>query len=134
MLKKTIAALSLGLAFGALCAPVAMAQSADQARIRMNMDRDTFLKTHRFDEVMSRWVLRQGVEPPAGVRSRDEVLSERDKFLSMNRWDDVRSRWVSVGSTPRDMSKLSREQVEMETRMFTMMYHWDEVAGRYQAN
>ena len=76
---------SLVLGFAALATGPSYAQTAAQGsgatRAQVKMDRDTFLAMARWDEVGSRWVLRDDMPMPAGVASRAEVAAMRDKFL-----------------------------------------------------
>jgi hypothetical protein len=95
-------------------------------REQVKMERDAFLKIMRWDELTGVWVLKSGMEPPAGIMSRSDVIAMRDKFLMMNIYDDTVGTWVPVKSGPREMSKLTREQVNMETLRFLMMYRYDE--------
>ena len=47
-------------------------------RAQAKMERDEFLKTHRYDTGTENWVLKSGVEAPAGVKSRAEIKAHRD--------------------------------------------------------
>jgi len=106
--------------------------SQEKTRQQVKMERDEFLRTHRWDGLTETWVLKKGVEPPAGVKSRADMKAERDKFLSNNRWDDVQGVWVPrKGQPPRDISKMSREQVRSETRQFLRTHEWDEITESY---
>jgi hypothetical protein len=127
---KPFTALSLVIAGAILTlSSVSHAQTSGLSREQVKMDRDAFLKIMRWDELTGMWVLKSGMEPPAGVMSRADVIAMRDKFLMMNVYDDTVGSWVPVKSGPREMSKLSREQVNMETLRFLMMYRWDESAN-----
>jgi hypothetical protein len=95
------------------------------SREQVRMDRDAFLSMMRWDELTGMWVLKPGFEPPAGIKTRAEVIRMREEFLRMNRYDESTSSWVPLKSA-REMSTLSRDQVNMETVRFTMMYRWDE--------
>jgi hypothetical protein len=99
---------------------------APASRAQVKMERDEFLKTHRWDEVNSNWVLKSGVEPPSGVKPRAEVRAERDEFLRNERWDTVNNVWVPLKAAPRETSKLTRAQVRAETRQFMRTHRWDE--------
>jgi len=103
-----------------------------ETRQQVKTERDEFLKTHRWDGLTETWVLKKGVEPPAGVRSRADLKAERDKFLSLNRWDDIKGTWVPIkGQPPRNVSTMSREQVRSETRQFLRTHEWDEINETY---
>ena len=86
--------------------------AASPTRMQVKMERDEFLKTHRWDEPTDTWVLRKGVEAPTGVLTRAEVKAARDSFLSQNRWDQTSDVWVPVGGQPRVMSTMSRARSE----------------------
>jgi hypothetical protein len=108
---------------------VAAADTEPLTRQQVKMERDEFLKTHRWDEPTDMWMLRAGVEPPAGVMARSEVKAARDAFLSNNRWDESRGGWVPLKTAPRVISNLSREQVRLETRQFLRTHRWDEATS-----
>jgi hypothetical protein len=127
-------ALVLALAFGCIgmgaqAQKVAAASLEPLTRVQVKMERDEFLKTHRWDEPTDMWMLRAGVEPPVGVMSRADVKSARDTFLSNNRWDESRGGWVPLRTAPRVLSNLSREQVRLETRQFLRTHRWDEATS-----
>jgi hypothetical protein len=107
------------------------AQGAGSTREMVKMDRATFLSMFRWNEVTSEWVLKSGMAPPAGVKSREEVFAMRDEFLSMNTWDEPNSQWVPVKLGPRQMSSLTREQVAREAAMFVMTHRYDEVSSKW---
>jgi hypothetical protein len=102
------------------------ASSAPLTRAQVKMERDEFIKSHRWDEPSENWVLKQGFEPPAPMKGRAEVRKERDEFLSKNRWDAATGNWIPLAQ-PRVISQLSREQVRRETREFLRTHEWDEV-------
>jgi hypothetical protein len=95
-------------------------------RAQVKMDRDEFLKTHRWDEPSATWMLKKGVEPPTGVKSRAEVKAARDLFLANNRWDESRGGWTPLNLGPRNMGTLSRAAVRAETAQFMRTHQWDE--------
>lgn len=104
------------------------AQGSGLTREMVRMDRDTFLSMFTFNETSSQWELKSGMMPPAGVKSREEVIAMRDEFLSMNVWNDSASQFEPIrGGKPRAMSSLSREQVQRETAMFLMLHTFDDV-------
>jgi hypothetical protein len=135
---KTIHALTLCAAASCFAAPAfSQAQGgtgigpAPLTRLQVTMERDEFLKTHRWDEPTEMWVLKSGVEPPVGVKSRLEVKQARDQFLANNRWDEKQARWIPLTGTPRNMSTLSRDTVKAETAQFTRTHEWDELTGQW---
>ena len=101
--------------------------SAPVNRAQVKMERDEFLKTHEYDSDIDNWVLKPGIEAPAGTKPRADVKAERNEFLRNNRWDEPSSTWVSLKGKPRDMSSLSREQVRNETRQFNRTHRYDEI-------
>jgi hypothetical protein len=105
----------------------ATATPAPLTRAQVKMDRDEFIKSHRWDENSETWVLKQGFEPPAPMKGRAEVLKERNEFLKNNRWDATTGNWIPLVQ-PRVISQLSREQVRKETREFIRTHEWDEAA------
>ncbi len=121
---KRLSMLSLLLAT-TLAAFSTAGQAQSVTREQVKMDRESFLTLMRWDELTAMWVLKSGMEPPAGVLSRAEVIGMRDQFLRMNRYDESTGAWVPLNAA-RDMSTLTREQVNMETVRFLMMYRFDE--------
>ena len=107
------------------------ATAAPLTRDQVKMERDEFLRTHQWDAVSENWVLKKGMEAPAGVKARAEVKAERDTFMRNNRWNPVTSDWEPLTKGPRDMGKMSREQVRNETRQFVRTHQWDEVKGAW---
>jgi hypothetical protein len=108
------------------------ATPAPLTRAQVKMERDEFIKTHRWDEASESWVLKQGVEPPAPMKGRAEVLKGRDDFLKNNRFDATTGSWVPLAQ-PRVISQLSRDQVRKETREFLRTHEWDEAAEAWVA-
>jgi hypothetical protein len=138
-MKKYPAMAALALAASALISGSAFAQlpskgdktessSATQATtgMRLKMDRNEFLKTHRWDEARGAWMMQKEVQPPEGVMSRAEVKAARNSFLSKNRWDETAGGWRPVTGEPRNMSTLSRAEVRADTARFTKTHRWDE--------
>jgi hypothetical protein len=121
-----------GLAVGAAhTQPSGPAPSAEMVK----MDRDTFLSMFRWDDLMSNWVLKNGMSPPKGVKTRSEIISMRDEYLSMHVWNEVTSDFEPVqGGKPRIMSTLDREQVMREGVMFNMMFRFDSVNSKWVKN
>ena len=118
-LLSTLVGISLATALG-----VTAAQTTPATRGQVKMEREEFLKTHRYDAGMMDWVVKPGVEAPAGVMTRDEIIAARDKFLAMHRYNAGTQDWVKLPG-PRDMSTLTREQVKKETAAFskTMVFN-----------
>lgn len=100
-------------------------------RMQVNMERSEFLKTHRWDAPTDLWMLRNGVEPPAGVMPRADVRAARDEFLRLHRWDVSRNGWLSLKTAPRNLSAMTSDQMRQETRQFLATYRWDEPAARW---
>jgi hypothetical protein len=108
------------------------AQGAPANRETVKMDRSTFLSMFKWNEQISDWVLKSGMAPPQGVKSREEIIAMRDEFLSMNLWNEQMSDFVPVaGGKPRSISTLTREQITREAQMFNMMYRYDEPNSRW---
>jgi hypothetical protein len=120
---------ALSLCSVALSLP-ALGQSTDApaTRMQIKMERDEFLKTHRWDEYSETWLLKSGVEPPGSVKSRAEVKAARDVFLRNNKWDSTAGGWLPLKATPRDLNGMTREQVKAETDQFLKTHYWDEEA------
>lgn len=105
--------------------------NASTQAMQMKMERGEFLRMFMWDEASEMWVMRQGVEPPMGVKSRATVKSERDMFLSMNRWDNGMSKWVPITGAPRNMSTMTREEVKAETANFLRTHRYDEPSSKW---
>ncbi len=102
---------------------------ASLTREQVKIERDEFLKSHRWDPVDDNWVLKPGFEAPAGFKSREEVKAERDVFLKNNHWDSVSSTWVPVKAT--QVGTKTRQQVREETLQFTRTHEWDTYNQRW---
>ncbi|MGA8783933.1 MAG: hypothetical protein WB542_01290 [Polaromonas sp.] len=109
----------------------ATAGAAPMTREQVKMERDEFLRTHRWDAATDNWVMKPGIEAPAGMKSRAEVKAERDEFMRNHRWDQASDNWVPMDKTPRDLSKLSREQVRSETAQFVRTHQWDDAKSAW---
>jgi hypothetical protein len=121
------AAIALVFSTAALSLPsFAQAVAAPVTRQQIKMERDEFLKTHRWDEYTETWQMKSGVEPPASIKSRAEVKAARDVFLRNHKWDSTAGGWLPLGAAPRDMSGMTREQVKAETDQFLQTHYWDE--------
>ena len=128
-------AVSAALMFGAAAHAQTAASPAAAAPTReaVKMETADFLRTHRWDDDMSVWVLKSGVDAPTGVKPRAEVKAERDSFLRANRWSNETSTWVPVKGGSRDLGTMSRAQVAAETRQFLATHTFDEEKGAYVA-
>ncbi|MCJ7799047.1 MAG: hypothetical protein MUP33_04705 [Polaromonas sp.] len=131
------ASLVAGLFF-ALAGGVVQAQGASDpaataplAREQVKMERDEFMRTHQWDAVAENWVLKPGMEAPAGMKSRAEVKAERNEFLRNHRWNPVSGEWNPLTKAPRDVSKMTRAQVRKETIQFTRTHQWDNNKGAW---
>lgn len=123
------AAMAAALMFGTVAHAQTAAATAPETRAQVEMSAADFLKTHRYDDERGAWMLKQGVEPPAGVKSRAEVKTSRDAFLSANKFSEKKG-WEPL-KTPRDLSKMTRAQVERETKKFLTTHTYDEEKGVY---
>lgn len=123
------AAISAVLMFGTVAHAQTDAATAPLTRAEVKMSAADFLNTHRYDNEKSMWVLKSGVEPPAGVKSRAEVKAARDEFLSTHKFSGERG-WEPL-KAPRDLSKMTRAQVERETKKFLATHTFDEEKGVY---
>ncbi len=107
--------------------------NAAVAATQLKMERGEFHKNFMWDAGSEMWVMRAGVEPPMGVKSRAAVKADRDMFLSNNRWDNGMSKWVPLGGTPRNMSTMTREEVKAETANFLRTHRYDEPTDKWTA-
>ena len=136
MKQLQVLPLLLGLLFASNATLVNAQSDTEKAempltREQVKRDRDEFIKTHRWDTVTDNWVLKSGVEPPTGMKSRAEVKAERDEFLRTHRYDQNMDAWVPIQETPRNLSTLSRAQVKEETRQFLRTHQWDPVTDTW---
>lgn len=111
-------------------APSASTTSAT-TRAQVKMEREDFVKSHRWDPTNETWVLRPEFEPPSGMKTRAQVRQERDEFLKKNKWDAGTESWVPL-ERPRQISQLSREQVRKETREFLKTHEWDDFSETWK--
>jgi hypothetical protein len=116
----------IGLATGVSLSFAQATPSRDQVK----MERSEFLKSHRYDAGTMDWVLKPGMEAPAGVMTRAEIIAERDKFLSTHRWTGSTQGWVQL-QTPREMSKVTRTQVKMEVEAFRKTMTFNNETGQW---
>jgi hypothetical protein len=100
------------------------------SRMQLKMERDEFLRSHVWSETAGGWMLREGVDPPAGIKPRSEVKAARDEFLRNNRWTEAGG-WMPT-RTPRNTSTMSRAQVRADTARFLSTHRWDEATEAWQ--
>jgi hypothetical protein len=142
-MKKHSALAALALTTSLLTSIPALAQlpgkgdktesaNASSTGMRVKMERNDFLKSHRWDEAKGAWMLQKGVEPPEGVMSRAEVKAARDTFLSKNRWDETAGSWKPVTGDPRNLGTMSRAEVRADTARFTKSHRWDEATQTWE--
>jgi hypothetical protein len=101
--------------------------SSGLTRAQVKMEREDFIKSHRWDSANETWVLRPEFEPPSGMKTRAQVRQDREEFLSKNKWDATTEAWIPLAK-PRTLSQLTREQVRNESREFLRTHDWDAVA------
>jgi hypothetical protein len=131
-LVPMVIAVALGATSALVSAQTAATADATSApRARIKMERDEFLKTHRWDAGLGEWMLKPGFDAPVGVKSRTEVIAERDAFLKSNRWNADNETWIPVQGAARNLSTMSREDVRKETQAFVRTHHWDELADKW---
>ena len=87
----------------------ATATSGPLTRAQVKMEREDFIKSHKWDPENENWVLKPEYEPPGPMKGRAEVRKERDEFLKNNRWDTTTETWVPLVQ-PRVVSQLSRDR------------------------
>jgi conjugal transfer/entry exclusion protein len=115
------------LAQAQVAAVAASPSQGTATREQVKMERDEFLKTHRYDSQIDNWVLKPEFEAPAGVKSRDQVKAERSEFLRNNHYDDNTSTWVPISGSAMAASAMTRQQMRDETRQFMRTHQFDEV-------
>lgn len=139
---------SLG-AFAALMGSSAVAQvpqspedlACAKSRAEVKADCINFMKTHRWDDGASNWVLKSGaksdVKPPAGVVTREQVRAERNKFLAAHRWNDGKSMWEPIPGKGRDVSQepaecaQTRAEIQKDCQAYLKTHRFDEGKGAY---
>ena len=104
-------------------------QAAPMTRQQVKMERDEFLKLHRYDAANEEWILRPNIDPPAGMKTRAQVRAERDEFLKANKFDSVTESWLPLKGVPK--STLTRAEVRAETAQFMKTHEWDELNERW---
>lgn len=135
-MMKRLHVLFLGLLFASTAGMVSAQGVGDKAgtsmsREQIKKERDEFMRTHQYDNAAENWVLKPGVEPPAGMKPRAAVKAEREEFLRNNRYDGPSEKWVSLKGTPRDLSTMPREQLRAETNQFIRTHRWDPVTDTW---
>jgi hypothetical protein len=129
--RYSLVALCLAVAGTSAFAQTAEAsKAASPTRAQVKMERDEFLRTHRWDEQQETWVLKKGMEAPTGVKSRAEVVAARNEFLKNNKWDDNNG-WTPIKTGPRDLGAMSRAEIKAETVQFTKTHQFDEESGTW---
>ena len=116
----------LGLVLATSNLALAQTAPAPLTREQVKMERDEFLKSHRYDNLADNWVMKPEFEAPAGVKTRDQVRAERNEFLRNNRYDETTSSWVPLKGEVASASTKSRQQVREETRQFMRTHRWNE--------
>ncbi len=96
--------------------------SEAMTRMEVRMDRDEFLKMHRYDEKENEWAPNT---PTTSDLSRAEVKAARDQYLSANRWNTANESFTPITGAPRDMGTMTREEVKMERMQFARTHRWD---------
>lgn len=124
-----IAVLSLPALSVAQTAPSPGTTAAPLTRAEVKMERQEFVKTHRYDPDSETWVLKEGFEPPAGLKTRAEVKSEREAFLRTHRWNPSTEVWDSI--TPEQGQAKTREQVRGEAKQFAKTHEWDPITNTW---
>ena len=128
--------LLMGLVFstGLVCAQgTSDASAASPTRAQVKMERDEFIKTHRWDQINETWTFKGGVEAPAGMKSRAEIKAARDEFLRNNKYDQTTESWVPLKAEPRNLSGLTREQMRAEIRHFARTHEWNPLTDQWDA-
>jgi hypothetical protein len=104
-------------------------QAAPMTRQQIKMERDEFLKLHRYDAANEEWILRPNIDPPAGMKTRAQVRAERDEFLKAHKFDSATESWLPLKGEPK--STLTRAEVRAETAQFMKTHEWDELNERW---
>jgi hypothetical protein len=130
MKRQSTSSLVIGLFLAAGCGSLLAQTPAPTAstvtRAEVKMETAEFKKTHVYDAVNETWMVKPGMDAPAGMKSRAQIKAERDEFLRNNRWEENSSTWVPLKGKPREMSSLTREQVKAETIAFLKTHRFDE--------
>jgi hypothetical protein len=125
-----VAATSIG------CAQTTGSQAASSGKTfeKVQMDRDQYLKSHRYEENERSWSSLNGEKLSTGSKSFAEVMEMRDVFLRHNVYDERKGEWISLNGKPRDLSTLTREQVKEETMQFARMHRFDTQMNAWVLN
>jgi hypothetical protein len=126
---------------GAVAAQTAVGPSPEEkacapTRAEVRADCIQYMKTHRWADGASNWVLKSGARPPEGVKTREQVKAERDKFLAVNRWNDAKTMWEPIGKA-RDLSQeplecaQTRAEVRADCQAFLKTHRFDEGSSTY---
>jgi hypothetical protein len=132
---------SLGVCM-ALVGGAASAQTPEElacAKTRAEVRNDCvqFLKTHRWDDGLNTYVLKEGAAVPEGVKTRAQITAERNKFLASNRWNDGKSAWEPIAGKPRDVSAeplecaKTRAEIQKDCAAFLKTHRWDDGTSTY---
>ncbi len=108
--------------------------STARALTPLSMDGKEFLRTHRWDDPTDAWVLKSGIEVPAGVKPRAEVKAERDDFLRKNQYNEGTDTWMPRKVEIPAGSMLTRGQVRSDAVAFQRTHRWDEGQSRWLMN
>jgi hypothetical protein len=135
---KRLLALPLLLGMALAASPLVNAQTtaatpqAPLTREQVKIERNEFLKTHRYDAHTENWVMKPEFEAPAGMKTREQVRAERDEFLRNNRFDYPSGLWVPLKGSNAPESTKTRAQMREETRQFVRTHEWDSVKEVWQ--
>lgn len=102
--------------------PPSTAPGVPATRMEIRMERDEFLKLHRYDDTNGEWTT---IAPSTSDLSRAEVKAARNQYLSNNRWSESNDAFTPLTAGPRDMGTMTREEVKMERMQFARTYSWD---------
>jgi len=123
-------ALTGGLASGQASEELA----CEKTRAEVKAECVQFLKTHRWNEGLGTYVLREGTRPPEGVRTREEVIAERDAFLSTHRYNNAKSMWEPIPGKARVVSTTegcTRAEIAADCAAFMKTHKWNEGMSKY---
>jgi hypothetical protein len=112
-----------------------------KSRAEVKADCIQFMKTHRWDDGASNWVLKSGaksdVRPPEGVVTREQVRADRNAFLATHTWNDGKTMWVAIPGKARDVASeplecaQTRAEVQKDCAAFLKTHRFDEGKGAY---
>ena len=127
----------VALAGGAVSAqtPEELACAKTRAEVRTSCVQ--FLKTHRWDDGASTYVLKEGAPVPEGVKTRAQIVSERNAFLSSHTYNDAKSMWEPIPGKGRDVAAepmecaKTRADVQKDCNAFLKTYRWDDGKAMY---